>query len=381
MKRLVLLGGGHAHLRVMAGLAARPLAGWEVWLVTPSATQIYSGMLPGWIAGHYELEQCSIDLAACAVGAGVTFIEGECVEVETKGRSLTLADGRELAFDVLSIDVGSAPDPRFDAHPGESVAPVRPLHRLVESWQHVLQELGSHCGRFDLVVLGGGAGSLELAFAARHRAMRDGWSQLHVTLAGAEPHPWAQAPSGAQQKIQGLLVQRCIDWQGGRLATGIEGGRLAFDHGDPLRFDACWLATGPAAPGWPTASGLETDEQGFVRVGPTLQCIGHPAIFATGDVAALADPRPKSGVYAVRAGPALARNLRAWCTGQTLTAWRPQSHALYLLSTGDRSAIAVWGRWWWQGRWVWRWKDRIDRRFVESYRMPPKTVVQERSWS
>jgi selenide,water dikinase len=127
------------------------------------------------------------------------------------------------------------------------------------------------------------------------------------------------------------------------------------------------VSTGAAAPAWPAASGLATDADGFIRVGPTLQSLSHPQVFAAGDVAAYAQPRPKSGVYAVRAGPVLAQNLRAACEGQPLQAWTPQARALYLISTGERHALATWGRWSWSGAWVWRWKDRIDRQFMRRF--------------
>jgi selenide,water dikinase len=102
-------------------------------------------------------------------------------------------------------------------------------------------------------------------------------------------------------------------------------------------------------------------------VNRSLQCVSHPNVFAAGDVAAYADPQPKSGVYAVRAGPTLGRNLRAFCEGRPLHPWAPQARALYLISTGDRNALAIWDRWSWSGRWAWHWKDRIDRRFMRRF--------------
>jgi NADH dehydrogenase FAD-containing subunit len=131
--------------------------------------------------------------------------------------------------------------------------------------------------------------------------------------------------------------------------------------------DASLLVTGAAAPTWPSASGLACDENGFIRVTPTLQSTSHPFVFAAGDVAAYAEPRPKSGVFAVRAGPVLANNLRSALTGKTMQRWTPQGKALYLISTGKRHALAAWGHLSTSGEWVWRWKDRIDRRFMQRF--------------
>jgi selenide,water dikinase len=351
----------------MAEFARRPMLGWTISLVTPSPMQIYSGMLPGWIAGHYGLEECSIDLRTWAA-ADIELHPGECLQVDLAHRRVRTSAQSELAFDALSIDVGSVPDPRLAVRAEGYVSPMRPLSRLVDSWRDVMREAASWRDRMDLVIVGGGAAGVELALAARYRAMREGWPHLHVTLTGARPEPWSAAPPGARWSVQKLLARRGIGWQGGRLATRVEEGHVHFESGEPLHFDACWLATGPAAPAWPAASGLATDAQGFIRVGPTLECLGQPGIFAAGDIATLADARPRSGVYAVRAGPVLARNLRAYCEGTPLVPWRPQPKALYLIGTGDRSAIGVRGDRWWQGRWAWWWKDRIDRRFVGRYR-------------
>lgn len=149
---------------------------------------------------------------------------------------------------------------------------------------------------------------------------------------------------------------------------------MHLQSGPPLSFDACITSTGAAAPSWPAASGLATDERGFIRVGRSLQSTSHPNVFAAGDVAAYTDARPKSGVYAVRAGPVLAANLRAFCEGAALQAWTPQARALYLISTGDRHALATWGRWSWSGQWVWRWKDHIDRQFMRRFGTAPQEV-------
>jgi NADH dehydrogenase FAD-containing subunit len=147
----------------------------------------------------------------------------------------------------------------------------------------------------------------------------------------------------------------------------IDAGAVAFENGAPLLFNDCLVVTGAAAPAWARSSGLATDEGGFIRVGPTLQSVSHPHIFAAGDVASYHDARPKSGVYAVKAGPILARNLRARCEGSEPENWLPQTRALYLISTGRRHALGVRGLWTFGGSWVWYWKDWIDRRFMRRF--------------
>lgn len=370
MKHLVLLGGGHAHVKVLADLARQPLAGWEVHLVSPYRRQIYSGMLPGWIAGHYPIEACAIPLDRLAARAAVAFHGTSATALALAAQAVECADGTSLHFDALSVDTGSVP--ALAALPGAvaHALPVRPIEGFIAAWPAVVERIQARCRRFDLVVLGAGAAGVELAFAIRHRANVEGWSHLFVTLVGSDAWPLPGAPLAARRQAAALLRQRGIQWQGACRATGLDAGQLQLEGAPALDFDACIVATGAAAPCWPAAAGLATDAQGFIRVNRALQSLSHPQVFAAGDVAAGADPRPKSGVYAVRAGPVLARSLRAFCEGRALPSWRPQSRALYLISTGDRHALATWGGWCWSGRWVWRWKDRIDRRFMRRFGAP-----------
>jgi selenide,water dikinase len=367
MKRLVLLGGGHAHLAVLADLAKHPLADWDVLLVTPHRRQIYSGMLPGWVAGHYGIDECAIALDAMAARANVRFQRTACVGLNLESNEVQCLDGTRVAFDRLSVDTG--PEPALSDLPGagQHALPLRPIESFVVAWSGLVERILGRCRRFDLVVLGGGAAGVEMALAIHHRAMTDGWSHLRTTLVGAEERPLDGVAEGARLRVTKLLAQRGIRWFGKRRAACVEAGRIVFHDGETLDADACLVVTGAAAPDWPRTSGLATDARGFICVGRTLQSTSHPHVLAAGDVAAYEDARPKSGVFAVRAGPVLASNLRALCEGHAPQHWTPQQRALSLIGTGDHRAIAAWGPWVWSGAWVWRWKDRIDRSFVNRF--------------
>ena len=361
-KRLLLLGGGHAQVHVLQALAREPLVGAEVALITPFARQLYSGMVPGLVAGHYRVEQCAIALRPLADAAHVQFIEGAAVKLDAAARRVLLADGRIAEYDVLSLDTGSVMD--RDQLPGarEHGLFVRPIEHFVRLLDGLLDLASRRV--LDIVVIGAGAAGIELALALQHRLAGRGEERARVALVTGGPEPLSGYAPGVMRRATRALARHKITVFR-ESCTALEPGAVLLGSGARLACDAPLLATGAQAPAWLAGSGLALDERGFVATGPTLQSRSHAEVFAAGDVATRMDaPHAKSGVHAVRAGPALALNLRRFIGGGVLEPHTPQRRTLNLISCGERRAIASWGDWSAQGRWAWWWKDRIDRAFV-----------------
>jgi len=363
-RRLLLLGGGHAHLSVLRALADRTPRGCSATLISPYARQLYSGMLPGWMAGLYPLEACAIPLEGLARRAGVHWLLDSATGLDLADRTVATLDGRRVEFDILSIDTG--PLARLAQLPGavEHAIAVRPIESFVLAWQGVMARWRGTRAPFRVVIVGDGAAAVELAFAARARARRESAAHVEVCVLGQGPLPMPGGARGLSRRLLDLLGEQGITWLGDRPARRIEPSCVVREGGGDVRFDACLVANGAAAPGWARSAGLATDERGFIKVDRCLRSLSHPGVFAAGDVASLQDERPKSGVYAVRAGPILADNLLAACGGAALRVWRAQRRSLGLLSLGDGRAVAAWAGLSAHGAWVWRWKDRIDRAFV-----------------
>jgi pyridine nucleotide-disulfide oxidoreductase family protein len=365
MKRLVLLGGGHAHLHVLHDLARQPLPGTDAVLVTPYPQLVYSAMVPGTVAGHYAPGQAAIDLEPLAHAARMPLRLTHAVGLDAQARMVRLADGTELAYDWLSIATGASID--RDRIPGarEHALFVRPMERFVELWSQVVELARDRVLR--VTVIGGGPGGVELAMAIKWR-LRE---RVHVSLVTGGGPPLSGYPVVAQARATralmrldvGVLMEAC---------TGIEAGTVLLANGARLACDAPVVATGPAPPPWLVDSGLRLKD-GFVATDATLRSASHPAVFAAGDAASrLDDDYPKSGVYAVRAGVPLARNLRLAVGGQDPLPYAPPVYTLNLVSCGRRSAIASYGGQSMEGRWAWLWKDWIDRRFVARQRPRPR---------
>ncbi len=361
MKRLLLLGGGHAHLQVLRALATEPLPGAEVTLVTPWPRLTYSGMVPGYVAGHYTLEQCSVPLAPMAERAGVRLLQGAATAIDSGARTVTLGDGRMLPYDVLSLDTGATIDREAIAGAREHGLFVRPIEAFAALWERMreLAERRALC----VVVVGGGAAGVELALAMHHRL--GDRSRVSLVTGGGPPLP--SHPLAVQQRAIRALRRRQVTILEDVCAE-VTAEHAVLGRGTRVACDAAVIALPAFAPAWLRDTGLALDDRGFVATGATLQSTSHAEVFAAGDTATMLDaPRPKSGVYALRAGAPLALNLRRFIAGGQLEPWKPQPRALNLLACGDRYAIASWGALSAEGRWVWRWKDRIDRRFINDH--------------
>ena len=365
MKRLLLAGGGHAHLHVLQSLARRPWPGIEVVLVSPWPRQIYSGMVPGWMAGHYRLAQCAARLAPLARAAGVRFVQDSVCAVDAGRRVVHTANSGEIGYDVLSLDIGAEVDCSCLAAAGTRLLAIRPLEHFVVGWERQLAAARAR-GRADLAVVGGGAAGVELALAAHYRLTTElGAAQVRLHLIAGD----GLLPGHGRRiarRVEATLAERGIG-----LVAGFAAGRpdgLQLDDGRNLAVDCLIAATGVRPAPWLAASGLSLAGDGFVAVGAGQQSLSHGEVFAAGDVASRVDaPHAKSGVHAVRAGPVLSENLQRRLHGQAPLAHRPQRRSLYLLATGPRQAIVSWGGLTASGGWAWRWKDWIDRRFIRQY--------------
>ena len=339
MTRVLLLGGGHAHAVVLLKFREFVSKNLQVTLVNPGSLHTYSGMVPGVIAGHYAAADAQVDLARLAARAGVELIQGVVRSIDTGTRQVALAAGEALHYDVVSINLGSVP-----AGAGEAAIPAKPFDRFIARWRELLEK-GPKAPR--VAVIGGGAAGVELALAMKFALAGRGEVVLF-----SERNTFSDAVA---KRIRHALARLAIE--------------LRTDTPGASDFDAMFQATGASALPVLRESGLRTDDRGFVLVDPCLRSISHPDVFAAGDSASLegADV-PKSGVYAVRQGAVLAENLKRAVRGMPMLDYLPQQDSLSLISCGAKYAIASRGGWSTEGRWVWWWKDMLDRRWISRFR-------------
>lgn len=379
IQKLLLLGAGHAHVQVLARLAQHRPADLDVTVLTPYPFQTYSGMVPGLVAGRYNNQDCQIPLEPLFKAAGARWVQGRCTGLNAATQTVEVAAAggnksapAQLPYHRLSIDTGAI----VDRHKLEAQMPgaaaraliVRPIEAFAALWPQVLELAGQK--PVSLAVIGAGAAGLELIFAAEQRLRGASKTGASFTLITGGGEPAANYPSGVRQRVLRQLKRRGITVLR-EACTGVEKGVVLLGSGASLACDVPLLAIGTHAPAWLQGSGLALSDSGHLLVNAFQQSTSHPNVFGAGDVATRADaPHPKSGVYAVRAGPPLTHNLMAAHHGQPLKAWRPPQRTLNLLSCGAGHAIASYGPLHTEGAWVWRWKDRIDRAFMAKYTLP-----------
>jgi selenide,water dikinase len=365
MKRVLLLGGGHAHATVLRMLIRDPLHNARLTLVTPYDRHSYSGMLPGLVAGHYALEEVQIDVAGLAKAAGVDVVRATVTHLDAAVRRVTLAGGETLEYDLASLNLGSLPNTDLVRGSADYALPAKPFERFLGGWNDLLARAASASPRVALV--GAGAAGVELAMAIAYRFATLG-RKAQVTLYSDRP---MFTPSLAR-RVHAALVRSGVRLREPEAVSALEADGVVVTrapHATRERYDAVVWTAGAAPLPWLRTTGLETDAAGFVLVDEMLRSTSHPEVFAAGDCATLRDaPHPKSGVYAVRHGDWLARNLRyALAEAPLLHRYRPQRRALALISCGARYAIADWSGLSAEGAWVWRWKDRVDRGWVRRF--------------
>jgi selenide, water dikinase len=384
LKDLVLVGGGHSHLSVLKYFAMHPIPGLRLTLITRDLHTPYSGMLPGYIAGHYSYDQAHIDLRPLAQFAQARIYHAEVETIDFINNKIICSHRPEIHFDFVSINIGSRPGTLQVPGANHHAIPVKPIDNFLTQWETLTQQIQQTDRDFHLAVVGGGAGGVEMALATQYRLHKllqennKSTTLLHLDLYCDTDDILPTHNAQVRKRFNRTLKQRNISVHTAHRIKEVQDNCLISSDGQSYAADTVLWVTNASAPAWLAEAGLDTDEQGFIAVNDCLQSTSHENVFAAGDIAAVLNhPRPKSGVFAVRQGLPLARNLARAVQNQPLKAFTPQTKFLGLISTGDKYAIASRGNWSLEGEWLWKIKDWIDRRFMDNFNQLPEMEQDE----
>ncbi|WP_061332909.1 selenide, water dikinase SelD [Marinobacter excellens] len=374
LRDIVLVGGGHSHVGVLKRFAMNPVPGVRLTLICRDTHTPYSGMLPGYVAGHYSYDDVHIDLSRLAEYAGARFYRAEVSGIDRAAQRVICKGRPNVPYDILSINIGSSPRVAEVSGAAEHAVPVKPITGFNNRWLSLLSRIENHDGPMTIAVVGAGAGGVELTLAMQFRLRNElanrgkDPDQLHFHLFDAANEILPTHNAKVRAVFRDKLVRRGVKLHLGDAVSRVDAGLLATESGQTLQTDEVLWVTRAGGPAWLESTGLELDDGLFIRARDTLQTANDDHIFVAGDIANVVNhPREKAGVFAVRQGRPLADNLKRMALGKPPRPFNPQKTWLALISTGDQFAVASKGNYGFSGAWVWRWKDWIDRRFMKKF--------------
>lgn len=377
---LVLIGGGHSHAIALKLFGMKPLPGVRLTLITDVSHAPYSGMLPGHVAGFYSFDETHIDLRRLARFSQAQFLRDRAIGLDLVNNKVICANRPPVSFDYLSIDIGSTPATNSIPGASEYAIAAKPVPQFLQAWNRVVEAVTNNPKQpISITIVGGGAGGVELALnmqARLHQVLKNARQSLdnltiHIVHSGADL--LAGHSRWVSQRLQQILFNRGIKLHLQETVTEVLPDKVICRSGLTVECDYTFWVTQASAPSWIKESGIATDSQGFILVKDTLQSVSHPHIFAAGDIATMQHySRPKAGVFAVRQGKPLFENLQRIILGKKLKAYIPQKYYLSLIGTGDKIAIASWSFLGWESPLLWRWKDSIDRKFMQRFSNLPQ---------
>lgn len=365
-RRLVLVGGGHAHMTTMLKLADFVERGHTVTLINSSPLHYYSGMGPGMLSMSYRPEEIRFHVRKMVEDRGAAFVEGSVVRVDPEQRRLMLASGDQISYDVVSFNIGSVVPQDVSAGSSENIFPVKPIINLLGAQKRILDRLNQE--KLRILVVGGGAAGVEIT-GNTWRLIHSKGGTAHITLlAGRKLMP--RFPEKVRRLALKSLGARAIEVLEGLHVERIESGRAYLGGERTLSFDMAFLALGVKPPGVLKDSGLPTGGDGGLLVNDFLQSVAFPEVFGGGDcIWFKSSPLDKVGVYAVRQNPILYNNLMAALENGTMQPFVPGGAYLLIFNLGDGKGIYVKKNRAWGGRLAFKLKDYIDRRFMRKFQV------------
>lgn len=370
-KKLVLVGGGHAHLTTISAIRSLVKRGHEVTVIAPSDHHYYSGMAPGLLAGTYQPQETRFNINKLATGKGGVFVTGKVVRVDADLNEVLLEDGTSIPYDVVSFNVGSMILPGSLGPVDGSAYTVKPIEKVLEARQAVLDLWNYHSSAapLELAVIGGGPAGVEMA-GALWRLSRDNRIKSRITLLSGD-RLLALFPDRLKARVHSSLGKRGIIVKEVSRAVSMEPGRVVLQDGSTVPCDMALLATGVVPSRLFKESGLPVAGDGGLLVNDFLQSVEHPRIFGGGDCITLNSTKlARVGVYAVRQNPVLLHNLSAALEDKPPQRFDPGSpDFLLILNLGDGTAAFRKGEWIFKGKPAWWIKDFIDRRFMRKFQL------------
>jgi NADH dehydrogenase FAD-containing subunit len=364
-QKLVLAGGGHAHMMTLAHLHQFVDRGHEVIVIQPSEHHYYSGMGPGMLGGTYTSNEIRFATRRQVEKKGGTFVLGKVAKIDAGTQRVLLESGKAVAYDVLSCNLGSFVPRDMITGDSNDIYTVKPIESLQDARERVL-DLASR-KKITIGIVGGGPSAVEIAGNLRRLTARSGLHAAHIKIiTGTTIIP--RHPSGVRKRTLNALDKQSIEIVKHCQVVGIRTGCVTEASGKCHELDIVFVAVGVKPSQVFQASGIPTGPDGGLLVNRYLQSTAHGNIFGGGDCIYFQEaPLDKVGVYAVRENPVLFHNLMAAMNGGELQSFTAQTTYLLIFNLGNGTGIFYKKPILFGGRVAFRIKDYIDRKFMRKF--------------
>ncbi|WLR52641.1 FAD-dependent oxidoreductase [Bacillus tianshenii] len=360
MKKLVLVGGGSAHLFVLKQLQQKKLNDVEITFISSDRYQYHSNMFPGFAEGLYSKEEIRIDLKHLADAAGVQWKEGSVLSLDPNGKVILTEQGEVLSYDVISFNIGALTEGFNIPGVAQNSETIRPNYKAIDAIEQVRNEE-------KLVVVGEGLSSAELSLSLQ-AWRRKQHINTPVTYIYSS-HLIANKKTKTCEKIEAFVRKKGVNIKSNTKVTKVKPQSLETSTNETVPFDNLLWLTEPKAPDLFKLAKLPVDEKGFLLVEKTLQLKKYPSIFGAGDCVTI-NSEPivqKNKRVSDKEGPVLYKNLVGYFNTGEGELFEPIEKRASLLSAGDKQGMFFFNGHVFFSRWAWYLKDKLDRSFIDKY--------------
>ena len=363
-RQLVLIGGGHAHMLTLANLNKFTGRGHKVTVIGPSPYHYYSGMGPGMLGGTYSPADIRFRTRRVVEKQGGEFILGEAVQTDPLTRTIRLASGETIPYDILSFNTGSYVPKTNVIGESANIFTVKPIEMLQEAQRQILAMLSRQ--KISIGIVGGGPSAIEIA-GNIWRLSKEASNPPTITVFAGN-QLMSHFSDNLRQKAAASMRHRGINVVESGYVREIVTGKITLESGQSYHSDMIFLALGVKPSPIFKASGLATGPDGGLMVNQYLQSTQYPELFGGGDCIDFKDrPLNKVGVYAVRQNPVLLHNLMAALVGSSLIPFHPAVDYLLFFHLGDGTGILQKKWLLFGGKIAFFIKDHIDRKFMRKF--------------
>lgn len=368
---LVLVGGGHSQIAVLKQFGMNPIPGLRITMINNFISSSYSGMLPGYIAGTFTKEDTQIDLLKLCSFANSRLIIDRVIGLNSEKKYISLQNRTPIYYDTLSINTGGEPELNSIVGAKKYGVPIKPISNLIQVFENMKSKINKY-KNINFVIIGGGAGGIEIALSIKNYLNNQKTLiEKQVTLISKSKNLIGGHSALAKLNATNFLIENNINLISDNPVIEIGNNFVKTKRGTKIKSDFSVLVTSITAPKWISQSDLTLSDDGFIEVNNFLQS-SNENIFASGDVCSIKGKNlVKSGVYAVRQGTILSKNLRARILKLRYTSYKPQKTFLSLIGDGKSKAIFSWGPFSFKSKWSWMLKKFIDENFIKKYNVLP----------